>query len=62
MHSAISHHLKPNAQPILKQQPLLPGQLPQFIYWAWHHIVLNIALASLDQLSRLCLLPASCEN
>lgn len=30
------------------------ANLPSFYCWAWHHVVWNIPLASLGQLSRLC--------
>lgn len=30
--------------------------------WAWCHMVWNISLVSLDQLSKLCHLPASCRQ
>jgi len=48
-----------NAQPVPEQLSLPPGQLPQLIYWAWRHMVMNIPLARLGQLSQLCPLPAS---
>ena len=34
--------------------------LPSFIWWAWCHMVRNIPLASLGQLSLLCPLPNAC--
>jgi len=58
--SAIAHHPLSNDQPDPKQQFSPPGQLPQVIYWAWHHIIWNIPLASLGQLCWLCSLLTSC--
>jgi len=40
----------------------VPQPTPPVIYWAWHHTVSNIPLASLGQLPWLCTLLASCEN
>jgi len=59
MHKAIAHHPMTDTQPIPKQWSLLPVQLPQLIYCAWCHMVWNIPLVSLCQLSWLCPLPAS---
>ena len=42
----------------LNSDPPLPANSSQFIYWAWHHMVWNTALASLGQLPWLCPLPA----
>jgi len=50
MHSAIAYHLLANAQPDPKQQLQYLVNSPQFIYWAWCHMVWNIPLASLGQL------------
>jgi len=56
MHSATAHY--PLTSPPLSSDPA-PIQLPQFIYWAWRHMVWNMPLASLDQLAWLYSLPDS---
>jgi len=60
MHSAVAHHLLANAQPNSKQWSQCLANSPQFIQWAWCHIVWNIHLISLGQLSSLYSLTASC--
>jgi len=42
-----------------KQWPLPPSQLPQLTHWAQRCVVRNVLLASLGQLSRLCVSPGS---
>ena len=52
-----------DTQSLPEDRALPPSQLPQLIYWAygiWYHMVWNIPLASLGQLSQLRPLPASC--
>ena len=59
MQLLITQWMMNDTQPIPEQQSLPPGQLPQLICWAWHHVEENVPLASLGQLSYLCPLPAS---
>ena len=59
VHNVIAHHLLTDAQLVPEPRSTPPSQLPQCIYWAWCHMVWNIPLASLGQLSWLCPIPAS---
>ena len=47
--------------PVSSRAAIYPqANSPQFIYWAWHHMVWNIPLAGLGQLCWLCPLKTSC--
>ena len=58
MHNAIAHYMLTDAQLVPERQFPHPHS-PQFIYWAWHHVLWNIPLASLGQVPWLCPLPTS---
>ena len=59
MHNAIAHHLLTNVQPDPEQCLSLPSAIsPQFYCWARCHVVWDIPLVTLGQLSSLCPLPA----
>lgn len=60
MHYVIAHHPSAYTQSVPKQWSPSPSQLPKLIYSELHHIVWNIPLISLGQLSWPCPLPASC--
>ena len=54
-----AHHPSTDTQPDPSSDLGLPGNFPQFIYWARCAVVWNTPLASLGQVSWLCSVSAS---